>query len=289
LSGLHFIDPQSVELGGMPVRRLLPARERQMIGPFIFLDHFGPAAFPAGHGVDIRPHPHIGLATVTWLFEGELMHRDSLGYAQVIRPGDVNWMTAGRGIVHSERTPQASRAAGSRIHGMQCWVALPRDAEEIEPAFHHVGARDIPGVSEDGVSWRIIAGRFHDLQSPVEIFSPMTYVSVDLVAGAQMQLPLAPGEWAIYLVSGKASLDGQALPTGQLALLPPGIARAALEATMPARLMLLGGEPLDGPRHIWWNFVSSSPERIRRAADDWRRGQFPVVPGDDEALPVPDR
>lgn len=276
------------DLGGFTVRRVLPGGPRQMVGPFIFLDEMGPATFSPGTGIDVRPHPHIGLATVTWLFEGEVLHRDSLGFTQPIRPGEVNWMTAGRGIVHSERTPPAARQRPSRLHGMQAWVALPRAAEETAPAFHHLGAPEIPALDADGVRLRVIAGTVAGLASPVRTFGGMGYAAVELAAGAQWRLGTEHEERGVYLVDGDLALDGDAVPAGACAVLEPGRA-VTLQATSPCRCMVLGGEPADGPRHIWWNFVSSSEARIEQARQDWRLGRFPAVPGDAEFIPLPER
>jgi hypothetical protein len=275
------------DLGGFTVQRILPAGPRQMVGPFIFLDCMGPATFPPGAGVDVRPHPHIGLATVTWLFEGELLHRDSLGYTQVIRPGEVNWMTAGSGIVHSERTPPANRQRPSRLHGMQSWVALPQAAEETSPAFHHYGAADIPVVDAAGMRLRVIAGTLLGVTSPVRTFGGIGYGALELRAGARCGLPPGHEERAVYVVDGALAIDGEAVTAGACAVLAAGRA-VTLAAAGPCRAMVLGGEPADGPRHIWWNFVSSSEARIERARQDWKLGRFGPVPGDPEFIPLPE-
>lgn len=275
------------DLGGFTVRRILPAGERQMLGPFIFLDVLGPTVFPAGQGVDVRPHPHIGLATVTWLFEGELLHRDSLGYVQRIRPGDVNWMTAGRGIVHSERTPPEVRQAPAPLYAVQSWVALPRDHEETTPAFAHHPAHTLPRFQQDGVRACIIAGRLLGQTSPVATFSAMGYAAVELDAGAALRVPPEHAELGACLLSGQLEVEGEPVAPGSLAVLDTRGPRE-LRARSACRLMLLGGEAADGPRQIWWNFVSSQAGRIDRARKDWTEGRFAAVPGEQERIPLPD-
>lgn len=282
-----IIRPRERDLGGFSVHRVLPGGPRQMVGPFIFFDAMGPATFAPGTGVDVRPHPHIGLATVTWLFEGELLHRDSLGFTQVIRPGEVNWMTAGRGIVHSERTPAENRRRPSRLHGIQSWVALPKHAEETAPEFHHYAAGELPARDADGVRLRVIAGTLLGLTSPVRTFSAMGYGVLELATGARCALPPEHEERAVYLVDGDLTIDGEALPAGACAILEPG-KPVELRATSPVRCMVLGGEPADGPRQIWWNFVSSSADRIQRARQDWRLGRFGQVAGESESIPLPE-
>jgi redox-sensitive bicupin YhaK (pirin superfamily) len=286
---VRVLDGRPRDLGGFSVRRVLPAGRQQAVGPFVFFDHMGPARFADGGGVDVRPHPHIGLATVTYLFEGEFMHRDSLGTAQLIRPGDVNWMVAGRGIVHSERTPQQARLVpgGAPIHGVQTWVALPAAWEETEPAFEHHPASTLPEVRRDGVVMRLIAGEAYGLRAPASVFSPMFYLAASLEPAAVLALPDGPVERAAYVVSGEVAVGDEQLGVGQMALFEAG-ARAELRASGKATVMLLGGAPLDGPRHIWWNFVSSSAARIERAKADWRDGRFAAVPGDDEHIPLPE-
>ncbi len=237
--------------------------------------------------MDVRPHPHIGLATVTWLFEGELLHRDSLGFRQVIRPGEVNWMTAGSGIAHSERTPPEIRQRPSRLHGIQSWLALPKHTEETTPQFHHYAAGELPGLDADGVRLRVIAGTLLGLTSPVRTFSAMGYGELELAAGAGCTLPAEHEERAVYLVDGELAIDGEPVPVGACATLLPGRV-VELRAAGPCRCMLLGGEPADGPRHIWWNFVSSSEERIERARRDWKLGRFAPVPGESEFIPLPE-
>jgi redox-sensitive bicupin YhaK (pirin superfamily) len=278
------------DLGGFGVRRVLPAGRLQTVGPFIFFDHMGPAVFAPGAGVDVRPHPHIGLATVTYLFAGEFMHRDSLGTAQLIRPGDVNWMVAGRGIVHSERTPPQARQApgGAPIHGIQTWIALPRDREETEPSFEHHPAPTLPEIRRPGVAMRLIAGSAHGATAPTAVFSPMFYLAADCAVGAVLELPDEYAERAVYVVDGEVEADGESYGTGHMIVLEAATG-TTLRVAAPARVMLLGGAPLDGPRHIWWNFVSSSEERIERARIDWREERFASVPGDGERIPLPER
>jgi redox-sensitive bicupin YhaK (pirin superfamily) len=284
-----IIEGRQRDLGGFSVRRLLPSAERRLIGPFIFLDHIGPAAFPPHAGLDVRPHPHINLATVTYLFEGRIVHRDSLGCHQDIRPGELNWMTAGRGIVHSERSDPADREAGVKLHGMQAWTALPRDAEEIAPAFAHHPAEALPDFTDGGAHLRLIAGTAYGLTSPVPTASPLFYVEARLQGGAALLMPTDHPERAAYVVEGAVWCEGARFVPGQLLVFHPDVP-AELRAEEPSRLMLLGGAPLDGPRHIWWNFVSSRPERIEQAKQDWRDGRFGTIPGDDqEFIPLPER
>jgi redox-sensitive bicupin YhaK (pirin superfamily) len=258
-----------------------------MVGPFIFVDHMGPVQLANGRGLDVRPHPHINLATVTYLFDGEIVHRDSLGVEQVIRPGAVNWMTAGRGIVHSERSPGAARPLGARVHGMQLWVALPREHEEIEPSFHHHPADTIPTLESPGAKLRIIAGSAYGATAPVKVLSPLFYVEAQLEPGAALELPEEYLGRAAYVVNGTITADEKVYGAGNMLIFRERKAAAihALEAT---RVMLLGGAPLEGERYIFWNFVSSSKERIERAKDDWRNRRFPLLPGDEtEFIPLP--
>lgn len=290
-SSLEFvIKPLTHDLGeGFEVRRALPNRVRRMVGPFIFLDQMGPHVFGPGHGLDVRPHPHIGLATVTYLFEGEIEHRDSLGTVQTIRPGAVNWMHAGRGIVHSERTSAQARAATMPMHGLQCWVALPQALEESDPAFSHTRAEDLPIVQGEGARATIIAGSYFGSSSPVAAQPGLVYVDLQLQAGARICLPAEYSEQALYLVDGALDLgrDGR-FEAGQLLVLKPGQPVALRAGPAGLRVMLLGGEPMDGPRYLSWNFVSSSAERIEQAKQDWRARRFPGVPGDSEFIPLPD-
>ena len=281
-----IIAPRPRDLGGFTVARVLPAAERRMVGPFVFLDEMGPADFAPGSGIDVRPHPHIGLATVTYLFRGEILHRDSLGSVQPIRPGEINWMTAGRGITHSERTPPAIRADGGTLAGMQSWVALPKDDEETAPSFAHHGAAALPVVDGEGRRVRVLIGTIYGARSPVRTFSETLYADVSLTSGATLQVPAEPEERALYLVDGTVEIAGEAVAPGRLLVLRPA-AEIAVTARSAARLMLLGGAKLDGPRHLWWNFVSSSRERIEQAKADWRDGRFPPVPGDGEFIPLP--
>jgi hypothetical protein len=281
------LEPKVRSLGdGIEVRRLLPSARRRMVGPFIFVDHIGPLALAPDHGLDVRPHPHINLATVTYLFEGEFLHRDSLGSEQIIQPGAVNWMTAGSGIAHSERSPAAARRAGARMHGLQLWVALPSAVEEQAPSFQHHPARTIPEVEGPGARLRVIAGAAYGVRAPVEVASPLCYVEARLEAGATLALPEAYAERAAYVVDGAIELAGATRAAGRFAFVDgEDVVVRALAST---HLMILGGDPLDGERHIWWNFVSSSPERIARAREAWAAGGFAPVPGDeDERIPLP--
>ena len=284
------IEPRSRDVGGFSVARLLPHHARRLVGPFVFFDHIGPVEFPAGAGMDVRPHPHIGLATVTYLFDGAIGHRDSLGTELVIRPGAVNWMTAGRGIVHSERTPPEERATGMRLHGIQSWVALPQAHEEDAPAFAHHPADSLPRVALEGGEAVVIAGDFAGARSPVQFPHPIIYAEVRLRAGARLELPAAMGERAVCLVEGAATFAGADMPIGGM-VVADDATDAAVEVSEDCRLMVLGGAPMDGPRHVWWNLVSSDPARIEEAKKDWagegwRRGdpssRFACVPGDTE-------
>ena len=276
---------------GFKVRRVLPAPRRRMVGPFIFLDQMGPEVLSTGSGLDVAPHPHIGLATVTYLFEGELLHRDSLGTIQMITPGQINWMTAGRGIAHSERTPQAARDSASNLFGIQSWVALPERFEETAPSFAHHGMEELPVVEGEGKRVRLITGSLYGARSPVETLSEMFYADVTLMGGARLSIPAEHEERAAYVVEGKVELlnDGVQFDAGQLLVFKPGAEIALLApAATGVRLMLLGGEPMDGPRHIWWNFVSSSSERIEQAKEDWKAGRFMPVPEETEFIPLPE-
>ena len=281
------IVPRARDLGGFEVRRALPSARKQMVGPFIFFDQMGPAEFLLGQGIDVRPHPHIGLATVTYLFDGEIIHRDSLGTLQAIRPGEVNWMTAGRGIAHSERTAAAARTAGAKLFGIQTWVALPQRAEETAAAFSHHETADLPVIAERGMSVRLIVGALYGRSSPVRTFSEMFYADAALEAGARLPLDASHEERGIYIVSGTVEVAGDRFDEAQLLVFRPGDP-ITVTARTPARLMLLGGEPMDGPRHIWWNFVSSSKDRIDQAKADWQAGRFTPVPGDPEFIPLPE-
>ncbi|HEY0887192.1 MAG TPA: pirin family protein [Ramlibacter sp.] len=271
--------------GGFLVRRLLPAARRRSVGPFIFFDHFGPALEVPDVSHDVRPHPHIGLATVTYLFEGAMMHRDSLGTEQLIEPGAVNWMTAGRGIVHSERRPSHLQAERYVNHGLQLWTALPREHEEDEPAFSHTPASAIPRVADGDARLRVLVGEALGVRSPVPATSATVYLDVALPAGGRWPLPVLAEELAVYLVEGDLALDGEVLAPRTMVVLQPQ--PAAFEAASDARLVVIGGAPLDGPRHLWWNFVSSRPGRIAQASADWAAQRMGQVPGDAEFIPLP--
>lgn len=275
---------------GFKVRRVLPSARRRMVGPFIFLDQMGPEVLGSGRGLDVAPHPHIGLATVTYLFEGELLHRDSLGTIQMITPEEVNWMTAGGGIAHSERTPEQSRGSGSSLFGIQSWVAMPQRFEESAPAFAHHASDELPVVEAEGKRVRLIAGSLYGASSPVQTLSEMFYADVSLTGGARLPVPVDHEERAAYVVEGSVELlgDGGKFVADQLLVFKPGEAITLAADSAPARLMLLGGEPMDGPRHIWWNFVSSSSERIEQAKRDWKEGRFAPVPEETEFIPLPE-
>jgi len=279
------IEPQDKDLGEFTVRRVLPSAEHRMVGPFVFFDHIGPAEFPPGKGIAVRPHPHIGIATITYLFEGEIIHRDSLGFEQAIQCGAVNLMTAGRGIVHSERAGDDLHTI-SRLHGIQSWIALPTELEEIAPEFLHYPADTLPQVDAAGSTVRVIMGSACGQSSPVRTYSSTLYLECLLQAGARLGLPEAYAELALYVVSGKISIDGQTYPSGVMAVAAAGRA-VQLQASEDSRVMVIGGDAL-GTRTVWWNFVSSSKARIEQAKDDWREGRFDKVPGDDEFIPLPD-
>jgi redox-sensitive bicupin YhaK (pirin superfamily) len=285
----QLILPSIRDLGGFDVRRALPSAQRRMVGPFIFLDSFGPAVFGPGTGVDTRPHPHIGLATLTYLLDGEMIHRDSEAYVQTIRPGEVNLMTAGRGIVHSERSGPDFRANGGTMSGFQAWLALPEALEETAPGFQHVAAGAIPELSDTGTRIRLLAGDYGGSRAPTRIFSDTLYADVALDAGARFRVDSAHIERAIYLIDGEIEVEGLNghFVGDELIVFKPG-AEIVLRSHAPSRLMLLGGEPLDGERHIFWNFVSSRKERIEQAAADWRERRFPGVPGETEFIPLPE-
>jgi redox-sensitive bicupin YhaK (pirin superfamily) len=283
----QVIVPRARDLGGFEVRRALPAQGRQMVGPFIFFDQMGPAEFMIGPGIDVRPHPHIGLATVTYLFRGEMWHRDSLGTSAVIKPGEVNLMTAGRGIVHSERETSEAKAQVRELFGIQAWLALPKDAEETEPAFAHHGLGDLPRIEGEGKRVRLVMGEAFGRRSPVAFPHPTLYAEAVLAPGAVLPLESHYDERAVYVASGAIDIAGERFEDGRLLVFRPGD-RISILALSNARLMLLGGEPMDGPRHIWWNFVSSSRDRIAAAKSDWTQKKFPLVPGDEvEFIPAP--
>lgn len=283
--------PPVRDLGdGFQVRRALPSPHRRMVGPFIFFDQMGPVRLDPGHGLDVRPHPHIGLATVTYLLEGEILHRDSLGSVQAIRPGAVNWMTAGRGIVHSERTAPATRAAGGPLFGLQTWVALPVAHEETAPAFSHHPADTLPATEGEGVALTLVAGTADGLASPVPTFSDMVYAHIRLAPGARYRVAADHVERALYVVTGAIAAEGQGggFAAGELVVLKPGAELVIVAEGGPAQVILAGGEPFAEPRHIFWNFVSSSPERIEQAKADWRARRFADVPEEHEFIPLPE-
>jgi redox-sensitive bicupin YhaK (pirin superfamily) len=284
-----MIVPRSVDLGGFTVRRALPHTRRRLVGPFIFFDHFGPAEFRTGDGIDVRPHPHIGLSTVTYLFDGEIMHRDSLGSTEAIRPGEVNLMTAGRGIVHSERTAPDHRLGGERLHGLQCWLAMPTADEELAPSFGHHAQADLPLVAGDGKSVRVVLGSLFGGRSPVPTLSDTIFADATLEPGAVLPIDAAAEERALYIVAGEIDIAGDRFASGQLLVFRPGDSLSVTAATT-ARVVLVGGAAMDGPRHIWWNFVSSRKERIEQAKTEWRERRFDIVPGDEtEFIPLPDK
>lgn len=283
------IIPRAHDIGGFEVRRALPAKQRQMVGPFIFFDQMGPGEFLVGKGLDVRPHPHIGLSTVTYLFEGEILHRDSLGTRQPIAPGDVNWMTAGQGIVHSERSDEARRAMPQRLSGIQSWVALPKAAEEASPAFAHHPVAELPVAEESGLHLRLIAGEAWGLRAPVSVHSPLFYADAVLTAGAALPLPDDQEERAVYVLEGEVEVAGDRFEPGRMLVFRAGDRLALRAGPSGARLLLLGGAAMDGPRYLFWNFVSSSRDRIEQAKSDWRKGRFAKVPGDEkEFIPLPE-
>jgi hypothetical protein len=282
-----MVVPNARDIGGLEVRRALPTARRRLVGPFIFFDRMGPAILRAGQALDVRPHPHIGLATVTYLFDGSIRHRDSLGTEMVIEPGDVNLMTAGRGIVHSERTPQETRGRDNAISGLQTWLALPEDREEIAPLFENTPKADLPVIDADGLTGRIIIGGFDGLSSPVNTASDTLYADLRLAAGARVRIPAEAEERAIYVLDGEVVIAGDVFAADRLLVLRPGD-EIVVSSETGAHFMLFGGASLGSPRHIWWNFVSSSKERIEQAKQEWRSGRFDIVPGDEEEfIPLP--
>ena len=284
----HVIVPRARDLGGFEVRRALPAAEKQMVGPFIFFDQMGPAEFLIGAGIDVRPHPHIGLATVTYLFEGEVFHRDSLGTSLAIRPGEVNLMTAGRGIVHSERETTQAKQTTRQLFGIQAWAALPKSHEEAAPTFANHGTDELPRIAGEGKRVRLVMGAAYGARSPVEFPHDSLFAEVVLAPGAVLPLDPDYDERAVYIASGEIDIAGDTFTQGRLLVFKPGD-RISILANAQSRLVLLGGEPMDSARHIWWNFVSSSKERIQQAKEDWRRKRFALVPGDDkEFIPLPE-
>ena len=283
-----IITPSTHDLGAFEVRRTLPNKARTMVGPFIFVDQFGPAHFDIGRGMDVRPHPHIGLSTVTYLFDGKIRHRDSLGTEMVIAPGDVNLMTAGRGIVHSERTPEELRGSPMSISGLQTWIALPDGKEEIAPVFENTTSAHLPEFDADGVTGSVVIGAFQGLVSPVRVHSDTLYASIKLEAGAKVQIPADAEERAIYVLEGSVVISGDRFPSDRLLVFRPGD-EIVVESERGAHFMLFGGASLGSPRHIWWNFVSSSKERIEEAKEEWRTAKFDIVPGDEEEyIPLPE-
>jgi redox-sensitive bicupin YhaK (pirin superfamily) len=286
MSMLQVIPARERDLGGFVVRRVLPFESRKMVGPFIFFDHMGPTHFAPGQGIDVRPHPHIALATVTYLFSGALEHRDSLGTVRVIRPGDVNWMTAGRGIAHSERTPQVLRQSGEQSHGIQSWVALPDGQEDVEPSFAHYPAADLPQRTVDGVHLAVIAGEAFGMKSSVATLWPTLYVDAQFADGASLEVAPEHTERAVYVAQGQLEIGDAVLSEGQMGVLEPGT-RPRFRARGATRAMLLGGERFPTPRYIWWNFVASSQDRIDAAKARWKNGEFAQVPGETEFIPLP--
>ena len=283
----HVIKPKRRDVGGFDVRRALPAAECRAVGPFVFFDQFGPLQLNQGRSLEVRPHPHIGLATITYLFAGTIMHRDSLGTVQPIRPGEVNWMTAGRGIVHSERSSDAGNPVGVELFGIQTWVALPRAEEEMGPAFAHHSCEELPEITGEGIWSRVILGAVFDRRSPVITVGDPVYVDFRVDASARMALPGAVEECGVFVVSGRLDVGGRRLESGMLAVLRPR-EDVVVTADVPTHFIFFGGPRLDGPRHVWWNFVSSSKERIEAAKSDWCEGRFPSVPGDHEFIPLPE-
>ncbi|QND65833.1 pirin family protein [Mesorhizobium loti] len=283
-----MVIPNAKDIGGFQVRRALPTAKRRLVGPFIFFDRMGPAILRAGQALDVRPHPHIGLSTVTYLFDGRIRHRDSLGTEMVIQPGDVNLMTAGRGIVHSERTPEELRGAPMSISGLQTWLALPDGKEEVAPVFENTAALRLPEIDAEGVSGRIVIGDFQGLRSPVRADSETLYADLRLVPGASIKIPADAEERAIYTLEGEVSISGDVFPAERLLVFRPGD-EIVVSSETGAHFMLFGGASLGSQRYIWWNFVSSSKERIEQAKQEWKTGRFDIVPGDEEEfIPLPE-
>ena len=284
---LHHVIPRTTDIGNLEVKRAVPSKQCRSVGPFVFWDQFGPGELLADQGIDVRPHPHIGLATLTYLFDGHIQHRDSLGSDLIIGPGAVNLMTAGSGIVHSERSDAASRAAVSRLFGIQSWLALPRPFEEQDPDFIHYADATIPEFDEHGIAGRVVMGQWAGLTSPVAFPHPSVYVDLKLDPGGALEVPAEFTERAIFSVDQSIELDGISYQGSELLVLAPGYA-AQLRAPQGARVLIFGGEPLDGPRHLWWNFVASDPERLEQAKRDWVEGRFATVPGETEWIPLPE-
>lgn len=286
----NLIIPRSSDIGGFSVRRALPSRQRRLVGPFIFFDRMGPALLRAGDALDVKPHPHIGLSTVTYLFDGEIKHRDSLGTELVIKPGDINLMTAGRGIVHSERTPENLRGHLHSVSGLQTWLALPDDREEIDPAFSHTGVDAMPVIQDGGATGRVVIGRFAGETAPVPTFTDTLYVDLRLEAGRSFPFPADHEERAVYILAGELLVAGDRFAADQLLVFRPGDEITLNAGPQGCHLMLFGGAALNSKRFIWWNFVSSSKERIEQAKEEWRTGRFDIVPGDEEEfVPLPQK
>jgi len=281
-----IIDAKEKPLDNFSVRRFLPHSLCRKIGPFVFFDHMGPAEFSPGQGMDVRPHPHIGLATVTYMFEGEMMHRDSLGYAQAITPGAVNWMIAGKGIVHSERTGDAARASGQRMHGLQVWIALPEEYEETEPGFFHFSSDELPVIRHGEVTMKLIAGAAFAHESPVKVFSPMFYLDVQMPAGSSVIVPEGYAERAVHMISGEVKIRDRKFAAYQMAICQES-ANVEINALKASRLMIFGGATIT-ERFLWWNYVSSSKKRIEQAKQDWKENRFGKVPGETEFIPLPE-
>lgn len=284
-----IVIPRTRDVGGLNVERVLPVARRRMVGPFIFFDQMGPSMLDVGDGLDVKPHPHIGLSTVTYLFEGQVRHRDSLGEDRIIKPGELNLMTAGRGVVHSERTPEDDRQKKQSIYGIQSWLALPEKYEDKAPSFEHFGIDALPKVDEDGLKMRVILGEYMGLRSPVKTWGEPFYVDASLAPGAALSMDAFAEERAVYVVSGHLEVDGTVFDDQRLLVIKEGLSVTLRNPTdAPVRLLLLGGDMSDGPRHIWWNFVSSRKERIEQAKEEWRTGKFDIVPGDpDDFVPLP--
>lgn len=283
-----MISAKSKDLGGgFIVRRALPNIKKRMVGPFIFFDHMGPVELEMGHGMDVRPHPHIGISTLTYLFDGEILHRDTLGYEQAITPGAVNWMTAGSGIAHSERSSTTARQRPQKIHGLQIWIALPKSAEEVAPSFHHHAEKDIPSLEYGGTHVRVVAGEFEKQKSPVSVYSDLVYLDLHLFKNKSVTLPHDGKELALYVVNGIVNVGSTVAKTGDLLVLSEA-QEIVLNPQENSRAMLLGGKPFPEERHIWWNFVSSSKDRIEHAKQDWREQNFGAIKGETEFIPLPE-
>jgi redox-sensitive bicupin YhaK (pirin superfamily) len=283
-----MVIPNAKDIGGFQVRRALPTARRRLVGPFIFFDRMGPAILRAGQALDVRPHPHIGLSTVTYLFDGKIRHRDSLGTEMVIAPGDVNLMTAGRGIVHSERTPEELRGAPMSVSGLQTWLALPDDKEEIAPVFENTQRGMLPEFEDGGASGRLVMGSFSGIQSPVRTHTDTLYADIRLAPGARTKIPADAEERAIYVLDGTVTISGDTFPSDRLLVFKPG-EEIVVSSEQGAHFMLFGGASLGSKRYIWWNFVSSSKERIEQAKNEWKTGRFDIVPGDEEEfIPLPE-